>query len=444
MLSFPLSFPPAPQGLKSYSEKRSLLQYFNEKFHFNEMLLGSASAQAAPRPAAIAGTAPNSVGSFATSREVPPSSRSDSKMPIKSASSSKLSPTRKRFGSPSARTEMVNSKTIEFLKEGIGELGRKIETMRKEQKHSNYFASDSKARSSARKAGGGKNLGNLMDVKADLLGDGDTLAVLKHEFQQIGEKAGLIQRKINGQQDIASLSPRVSPRRSPRASPRAPTPSAVSPSLLSLRLGGEDTATASLSPRMASPAADAMVAAAAGGGGLGTPLESRPLPTDPRAMEAELLALRRQVDQERRAKAESAAELQASRTLHEESMKEVNSRLKNLESQFEEKAGEVSVLKSELDRAKDDAKTAVESEKQHTDDLIQREERLLNTLMTQLNKAQSEQLQLDEYSDEIDKVYDSLEKLYASLKSETRPLPIAPPPVEAAEGTVEREEKCLP
>ena len=65
---------------------------------------------------------------------------------------------------------------------------------------------------------------------------------------------------------------------------------------------------------------------------------------------------------------------------------------------------QVETLKGALNKAKDDAQSAVESEKQHTDDLIQREERLLNTLMKQLNKAQNDQLQLDEYADEIDKV----------------------------------------
>ena len=82
---------------------------------------------------------------------------------------------------------------------------------------------------------------------------------------------------------------------------------------------------------------------------------------------------------------------------------------------------QVSTLKDALNKAKDDAVIAVQSEKQNTDDLIQREERLLGTLMQQLNKAQNEQLQLDEYADEIDKVYDSLEKLYISLKSDSRP-----------------------
>ena len=109
--------------------------------------------------------------------------------------------------------------------------------------------------------------------------------------------------------------------------------------------------------------------------------------------------------------------------LHED-----NAKLASLETIVSEKNDEVGTLKAALDKAKDDALTAVESEKRHTDDLIKREEKLLNTLMRQLNKAQGEQVQLDEYADEIDKVYDSLERLYASLKSDSRPLPIAAPP----------------
>ena len=57
-----------------------------------------------------------------------------------------------------------------------------------------------------------------------------------------------------------------------------------------------------------------------------------------------------------------------------------------------------------LSQARDDSETAMESEKRNTDDLIEREEKLLNTLVKQLNHAQSEQLQLDEYSEEIEKV----------------------------------------
>ena len=111
------------QGLRTYSEKRSLTGYFNEKFHFNEML---ATSQKKMSP-----TKSLTGGSFGTKAEVPPSSKSDSKLPpvTYSAASSRHSPGKFNY-SPASRSEKLNSKTIESLKEGIGELGKKIEVSR--------------------------------------------------------------------------------------------------------------------------------------------------------------------------------------------------------------------------------------------------------------------------------------------------------------------------
>ncbi|QDZ21635.1 hypothetical protein HOP50_06g41620 [Chloropicon primus] len=369
------------EGLRTYSEKRSLLGYFNEKFQFNDML-------------ATAQKAPNSVGSFTTRPEVPPSSMSESKIPITYSPSLK-SPT-SLYASPLNKNKKLNSKTIANLKEGIGELGKKIETMRKEQKNTNPFLS------SRVKSGNSMFASNTTSLVSPLRED--ALSVLKQEFQQIGEKVD----KIRRQNDRLQF-----------GFPQQPTPSVAAMS----------------SPTPAK--AEAQEAGASSAQAQGTEVGARspaappePIPTDPKSMQAELVRLRKTLEEEKRAKADNAAELQATRAMHEASMKDINSKLQNLESLVSEKTTEVGTLKVALSRAKDDALTAVESEKQHTDDLIKREERLLNTLMKQLNKAQNEQVQLDEYAEEIDKVYDSLEKLYTSLKSESRPLSIAPPPPE--------------
>lgn len=360
------------EGLRTYSEKRSLLGYFNEKFQFNEMLATSQKA-------------PSIAGSFGTRPEVPPSSKSDSKAPLAYSSGGSRSPLR-YYVSPAAKSERLNSKTIENLKEGIGELGKKIETMKKEQKATNPFlASRTKPT-------------NIFDVSTNtLLSPGsrdDALTVLKQEFQQIGEKADKIRRQnmALGAQATSSFAAGTPP----RALAASPSPS-----------------------HTPTPPSQAEVE---------SPSLSAPIPEEPSAMAEELQALRGKLAEERRAKADSAAELQAARAQHDASMRDINAKLASLETIVSEKNDEVGTLKAALDKAKDDALTAVESEKRHTDDLIKREEKLLNTLMRQLNKAQGEQVQLDEYADEIDKVYDSLERLYASLKSDSRPLPIAAPP----------------
>ena len=87
------------EGLRTYSEKRSLLGYFNEKFQFNEMLATSQKA-------------PSTAGSFGTRPEVPPSSKSDSKAPLAYSSGGSRSPLR-YYVSPAAKSERLNSKTIE-------------------------------------------------------------------------------------------------------------------------------------------------------------------------------------------------------------------------------------------------------------------------------------------------------------------------------------------
>lgn len=87
------------EGLRTYSEKRSLLGYFNEKFQYNEMLATSQKA-------------PSTAGSFGTRPEVPPSSKSDSKAPLAYSSGGSRSPLR-YYVSPAAKSERLNSKTIE-------------------------------------------------------------------------------------------------------------------------------------------------------------------------------------------------------------------------------------------------------------------------------------------------------------------------------------------
>ena len=65
---------------------------------------------------------------------------------------------------------------------------------------------------------------------------------------------------------------------------------------------------------------------------------------------------------------------------------------------------EAESLRCEVAKVKEEAEMARESERTHTDDLIQREERILGTLMKQLSQAQNDQVHLDEYAVEVDKV----------------------------------------
>jgi len=78
---------------------------------------------------------------------------------------------------------------------------------------------------------------------------------------------------------------------------------------------------------------------------------------------------------------------------------------------------EVSDLREQLIAAKEEALAVKEQERVHTEQLMEREKRLLGTLMAQLQQSQSEQLRLDDYCAEMEKVYSQLETLYHSLKS---------------------------
>lgn len=251
--------------------------------------------------------------------------------------------------------------------------------MKKEQKTSNFLSSRTKSATTS----------NLFDIcTTSLLSPStrdDALTVLKQEFQQIGEKADKIWRQY---QNLGQSQQQVHHHHHYPGS-----------------LGLSDRV--KVSPIQSMDAQD--WEAAMGGGQDEDKAEVETLvineiPTDPQLMHAEIVALRTAYEEEKRAKAKNAEELQATRQVHDQSMKQITSKLQSLESLVTEKNQQVDTLKVALGRAKDDALTAVESEKQHTDDLIKREERLLNTLMTQLNKAQTDQLQLDEYAEEIDKV----------------------------------------
>lgn len=73
-------------------------------------------------------------------------------------------------------------------------------------------------------------------------------------------------------------------------------------------------------------------------------------------------------------------------------MAAVHAQLAGLESTIAEKTEEVEALQGALAEAKTTALSAVASERQHTDDLIQREEKLLGTLVHQLSQSQSDEL----------------------------------------------------
>ncbi len=73
-------------------------------------------------------------------------------------------------------------------------------------------------------------------------------------------------------------------------------------------------------------------------------------------------------------------------------MAAVHAQLAGLESTIAEKTEEVEALQGALAEAKTTALSAVASERQHTDDLIQREEKLLGTLVHQLSQSQTDEL----------------------------------------------------
>lgn len=255
--------------------------------------------------------APNSVGSFATRAEVPPSSKSDSKLPVTYSTSSTRSP-KKFIASPtSTRNQKINSKTIESLKEGIGELGKKIETMKKEQKSANYLASlpnSSEKQRTMTSAFEGKP---LLSPERD-----DALTVLKQEFQQIGVKAEKIQQRF--QQQVTST----------RAASSATAASHDTQTPLS-KIEAEDSAS---NYRALNDGKDS-----------GVPIEIlSEIPTESNAMRAEILLLRKAIEQEKRLNVENAAEIQETRANHEASMRDINKKLTSLESLVSEKNTEVS------------------------------------------------------------------------------------------------------
>ncbi|KAK3266183.1 hypothetical protein CYMTET_25174 [Cymbomonas tetramitiformis] len=133
-------------------------------------------------------------------------------------------------------------------------------------------------------------------------------------------------------------------------------------------------------------------------------------------LEAELVVLRSEVSAARSAVSgaveatqlrETAQELQAQ--LHEASQGRAHAE------------AECDRLRAALVESKEEVITLQDDERARTEELMERERRLLLTLMKQLQSSQQEQLRLDDYCEEMDKVYVSLEKLYSSLKNEDGP-----------------------
>ena len=76
---------------------------------------------------------------------------------------------------------------------------------------------------------------------------------------------------------------------------------------------------------------------------------------------------------------------------------------------------ELTTAQQALIMAKEEALRLKAEERTRTEELMDREQRVLQTLMRQLHQSQTEQSKLNDYMEEMDAVYESLEHLYENL-----------------------------
>ena len=90
-------------------------------------------------------------------------------------------------------------------------------------------------------------------------------------------------------------------------------------------------------------------------------------------------------------------------------------RLEGSEAQRMVLERELTTAQQALIMAKEEALRLKAEERTRTEELMDREQRVLQTLMRQLHQSQTEQSKLNDYTEEMDAVYESLEHLYENL-----------------------------
>lgn len=133
-------------------------------------------------------------------------------------------------------------------------------------------------------------------------------------------------------------------------------------------------------------------------------------------LEAELVVLRSEVSAARSAVSGAVEATQLRGTAQE-----LQAQLHEASQGRAHAEAECDRLRAALVESKEEVIAMQDEERARTEELMERERRLLLTLMKQLQSSQQEQLRLDDYCEEMDKVYVSLEKLYSSLKNEDGP-----------------------